>query len=125
MVPFPLRLGALAAAILTATTASAAPRIDARSRLEHCGSATCLLVTGHRADPTSPVMLAGHPVTVLGGRKWRASVPIETVRTWFPTRARVIAVRLGGVDGEEVAVPLPIGMLGSSIELASLEVRAR
>ncbi len=125
MVSFPIRLGAIAAAIFTATTASAAPRIDARSRLEHCGQATCLMVTGHRSDAAAPVMLAGHPVAVLGGRKWRVSVPLETVRSWFPTYARVIAVRLGGSDGKEIAVPLPIGMLGSKIELASIEVRAR
>lgn len=126
MVAFSLRLGgALAAASFMATTASAAPRTDARTRLQHCGGETCLMVTGHRADASAPVMLAGHPVTVLGRRTWRASVPLETVRTWFPTYARAITVRLGGTDGEEISVPLPIGMLGSGVELASIEVRAR
>lgn len=108
-----------------ATMASAAPRIDARTRLHHCGSETCLMVTGKRPDAGAAVLLAGHPVAVLGRRNWRVSVPLETVRSWFPTYARAITVRLGGTDGEEIAVPLPIGMLGSGVELASIEVRAR
>lgn len=124
MVQSNIRLaGILAAAILMEGTAFAAPRIEAR--LSHCGAETCLTVTGRRTDAAAPVLLAGHAVSVLGQRRWRASVPLATVRTWFPSYARAIAVRVGGADAAETAVPLPIGMLGSPVELASLEVRAR
>jgi hypothetical protein len=125
MMSFPIRfVGTLAAAILTGSMASAAPRIDVQTRLQHCGAETCLMVTGRRPDAGTPVMLAGHPVSVTGQRNWRVAVPLATVRTWFLQYARVISVRVGGTDGLETAVPLPIGLLGSSVELASLEVRA-
>ena len=126
MVPSPIRLvGALAAGILMGSMASAARPIDAQTRLQHCGEETCLMVTGHRPDAATPVLLAGRTVAVRGQRKWRASVPLKTVRTWFPTYARAITVRVGGADGQEAAARLPIGLLGSGVELASLEVRAR
>lgn len=82
------------------------------------------MVTGRRSDAAAPVTLAGHLVPVSGQRKWRVAVPLRTVREWSSFSARTLTVRIGGDDGKEAAVPLPIGLLGSGIELASLEVRA-
>ena len=53
------------------------------------------------------------------------AVPLQTVRTWFPPATRAITVHIGGADGRDTVVPLPIGLLSSGVQLASLEVRAR
>lgn len=83
------------------------------------------MVTGRRPDTTSAVMLGDHPVPVLGARIWRVAVPLRTVRTWLPPSTRTITVHVGGTGGGETIVPLPIGLLFSGVQLASLEVRAR
>jgi hypothetical protein len=114
MVPHPIRvIGALVTAVLIGGAASAEPRVDARTRLSHCGTATCLTVTGRRPDATAQVTLAGH------------AVQVDTVRAWVPSHAHQISVRVGGADGDETAALLPIGLLGNEAELASLEVRPR
>jgi hypothetical protein len=87
------------------------------------------MVTGRRSDTTAAVMLGDHPVPVSGERTWRVAVPLRTVRTWFPPSTRTITVHVGGTDGGtgggETIVSLPIGLLFSGVQLASLEVRAR
>ncbi len=126
MVPHPIRvIGALVTAVLIGGAASAEPRVDARTWLSHCGTATCLTVTGRRRDATAQVTLAGHAVQVAGQRNWHVSVPLDTVRAWVPSHAHQISVRVGGADGDETAALLPIGLLGNEAELASLEVRPR
>jgi len=83
------------------------------------------MVTGRRPDTAAAVTLGDHRVSVSGGRTWRMAVPLQTVRTWFPPATRAITVHIGGADGRDTVVPLPIGLLSSGVQLASLEVRAR
>jgi hypothetical protein len=116
-------LGTLAASFLIGSMASAAPQIHARTRLQHCDSGTCLLVTGRRLDAAASVTVAGHDVSVEGMRNWQVALPLETVRAWSPSSARTITVNVGGELGGWAVVPLPIGLLGGSVELAFLEVR--
>jgi len=117
------RLGAFVAAALVSTAVSAAP-VDARTRLRHCGTDTCLLVTGRRADREAPVRIAGHDVAVRGRHAWRAELPLATVRLWSAPFARTIDVQVAGADGGATKARLPIGLLGH-IDLAFLDVSAR
>lgn len=130
MAPSPIRLlCTLGVSFLAGGVADAAPRVEARTYLRHCGFETCLMVTGRRPDSSAVVTLGDHRVPVSGARNWRVAVPLQTVRTWFPPSTRTITVHVSGADGGtgggEAIVPLPIGLLFSGVQLASLEVRAR
>lgn len=111
---------------MTAHVASAAARDGAQTRLQRCGTDTCLLVQGRRADPRAVVRIAEHPVAVRGSHAWRAMLPLDDVRAWSTPFARTITVRVdepGGSVSEGLA-RLPIGLLGHVTELASLEITA-
>ncbi|MDF2639558.1 MAG: hypothetical protein K0R64_2542 [Novosphingobium lindaniclasticum] len=95
------------------------------ARLVSCEKADCLLVTGSRADPGMIVRINGHPVRAEGRRNWKVLLPVSTVREWSLPGARSIAVSatgLGNRDEDTRQVKLPIGMLGSITELASLVI---
>ena len=116
----------IAAASLFTTALSAAPMdVGAKTRLQYCGADTCLLVSGHRSDPTAPVLLAGRVVAVQGRHRWRVALPLGTVRNWLPPFARSIAVQVDGASGAETKARLPIGLLGHDVDLAFLDVSAR
>ncbi|WP_232468470.1 hypothetical protein [Croceicoccus marinus] len=97
------------------------------TRLVRCGAQSCLMVSGYRADPASAVRINGRLVPVEGENGWTARLPLETLREWTPPRARTIKVSLHDT-GEPASsvehVDLPIGVLGDSSRLGSLEVRA-
>lgn len=114
-------LGMILAAGLAAPTAAVAAT-QPSTRLVECGAASCLLVTGHRDDAKSNISINGHAVSVEGGRKWRARVPVETVRAWSTPYARTIEV---SVDGALEDADLPIGLLGHAGDLAMLIVRVK
>ena len=118
------------ASSLLATLAAApadARRVDGTARLRHCGTATCVVLTGVRAGRADVVTVAGHPVAVQGARRFEAEVPVDTIRDWSAPFARTVALATVGRDGEIATreVRLPIGLLGHVTELASLEVRSR
>lgn len=116
---------ASAAAIVFGGFASpAAAAREPLTKLVSCHAETCLLVTGHRADPTATVSINGRAVSVEGEHRWRVRVPVETVRSWSAPYARTIDVSLGGSEAS-TSVDLPIGLLGHVTDLAALEVRAR
>jgi len=115
----PFAVGALLASAFT-VPAMAAEKSD--TRLVECGSESCLLVSGQRHSAGSPVAINGYPVRVQGGRKWRAVVPVETVRAWSDPFARTITV---AVDGAAKEASLPIGLLGHAEDLAMLVVRVK
>ncbi|HQS68794.1 MAG: hypothetical protein B7Y36_18030 [Novosphingobium sp. 28-62-57] len=121
-----LSLLALMAAIAIApVSASAADRDRApRTKLERCGEQTCLRVTGHRADSAASVLIAQHEVAVTGGKSWRVSLPLQTVRAWSAPAARTIAVEVAGNDRRQMEAELPIGVFGNSAKLAFLSVSA-
>ena len=119
-------VGAVAAATLIGSAAGAAPRpMRVSTALHRCGTETCLMVSGHRADADAPVRIAGHAVIASGGRNWRAIVPLGDVRVWSATAARWIAVEVVGAAGGTGEAALPIGLLGHVTELASLDVSVR
>lgn len=111
---------ALLAALLVASPAFAAA--TPATRLVDCGADSCLLVTGQRDDTAAPVSINGHAVRVQGGRKWRAVVPVETLRAWSEPYARTITVSVAASGAE---ADLPIGMLGHAENLAMLVVRVK
>ena len=104
-----------------------APRAMAGSepgtRLVSCHGQSCLLVSGRRGDPASAILINGHEVAVAGQRNWSARLPLDTLRQWAPPFARTIEVAVEGAPDATVA--LPIGLLGHTTDLASLEVRSR
>jgi len=119
MTPFgKLMLGA----VLAAATTPALATEEAGTRLVHCRSGSCLLVSGRRDDAGAPVMINGHAVSVDGARKWRVRLPVDTVRQWSLPHARTITVAVGGGESE---VHLPTGLLGRSERLTMLVVHAK
>ncbi|MEV4935232.1 hypothetical protein MRBLMA1_002758 [Sphingobium sp. LMA1-1-1.1] len=119
MTPFgKLMLGAVLAAAATPALATG----EAGTRLVHCRSGSCLLVSGRREDAEAPVMINGHAVSVDGARKWRVRLPVDTVRQWSLPHARTITVAVGGGESE---VRLPTGLLGRSERLTMLVVHAK
>lgn len=113
-------LGAVLAGAIAATPASAAPKF--KTRVVECGVESCLVVSGRRDHAASPVSINGRRVAVSGGRKWRARVPVETVRKWSAPYARSITVSVAGTEEE---ARLPIGLLGHAEDLAMLVVSAK
>ncbi len=112
-----LTLGLIVAAGI-ATPASA----KTQTRLVDCAAGSCLVVTGQRADSAALVSINGHAVAVEGAHKWRASVPVETLREWSEPFARTIAISVADSPTEAV---LPIGLLGHIDNLAFLTISAK
>ena len=98
---------------------------EPRTRLVSCEVGSCLLVTGRRADAASTVTINGHPVSVQGARKWRASLPLDTVRAWSAPYARSIVVSVDEADARassSAEADLPIGLFGHAADLTTLVV---
>ena len=111
-----------------ALASPAAATTEPKTRLVSCDAGSCLLVTGSRAGADSTVMINGHAVLVEGTRKWRASLPIATVREWSEPYARTITVSIIDDESRESAssgADLPIGLLGHEKDLAMLVVSAQ
>jgi hypothetical protein len=123
-----LRSGALAIAgtlLIGSLTTPALAASDVSTRVVRCGSESCLLVTGHRDDPSAIVTIEGQQVAVEGKYGWKARVPVATVKEWCGPYAREIEVSLHNpATRSEITdnVDLPIGLLGSLTDLASLEI---
>jgi hypothetical protein len=120
-----LALGAVALVSLASPALAAS---EPSTRLVSCGSRSCLLVSGHRDNAASLVRINGHVVSVTGKRKWRVSLPVETVRHWSAPSARTLEVTLLDPETHRESsgqADLPIGLLGHVTDLASLVVRVR
>jgi len=110
-----------AIAFATPAWASGAPS----TRLVSCGDESCLLVTGHRESAAADVRINGHVVEVQGKRKWRAQLPVETVRSWAAPFARRIEVSSYDAATQTQTLQkaeLPIGLMGHVPDLASLVI---
>jgi hypothetical protein len=98
-----------------------------QARLVHCGAATCLRLSGHRADSGVVVRVAGHDLSVAGNRSWRTTVPLSVARDWVNAKGDTMTLTTADTrTGTQTAdaVVLPPGALGKRIELATLVVRA-
>ncbi len=113
---------ALGTALALVVSAPALASAKSSTRVVECGAESCLVVTGRREHAVSPVSINGNTVHVEGGRKWRAVVPVETVRQWSAPLARTITIE---VDGAIRKARLPIGLLGHADSLAALVVRMK
>ena len=98
-----------------------------RTRLVNCGERTCLRISGHRSDATTAIRIAAQPVTVEGGRAWRATIPLLLARSGANASLDRLSFttidRKTGAESVE-SVALPPGALGRRVELASLNVSA-
>ena len=124
----PARTLALGIVLVVAFAAPASAITEPKTRLVSCDAGSCLLVTGRRTDATSTVTINGHAVFVQGARKWRACLPIDTVREWSAPYARTITVSVVDDETRESAsagADLPIGLLGHAEDLAMLIVSAK
>lgn len=117
-----IKLVLLGAALAVSLTSPAMAGSEPATRLVSCHAESCVEVTGHRDDPASTVSINGHPVAVAGRHTWRVRLPVETVRQWSPPFSRSIEVAVLGI---QTSVPLPIGLLGHTTDLAALVIHAR
>ncbi|WP_298690372.1 hypothetical protein [uncultured Sphingomonas sp.] len=99
----------------------------AQARLVHCGSDTCLRVSGRRANAAVAVRIAGQNFVVEGIHAWRVTVPLRVARDWRRATDGTLPVSLSdaatGIETVDPAVPPP-GALERRVELATLIVRA-
>lgn len=120
------RFFSLATAVLLAGSiaapGAACDTAEPSTRLVECGSQSCLVVSGHRADATSKVRLNGHDVNATGRHRWQARLPVSTVRAWSAPHARAISVE---VDDSVRDARLPVGLLAPSGNLAMLVVTVK
>jgi len=126
MPAFAQSLGAALCALALAVPAHAADK--PKARLVSCDAGSCLLVKGRRDSAAALVMINGHAVSVEGGRRWRAIVPVDTLRDWAAPKARTITVAVADAEAASGAVSevrLPIGLLGQPEDLAFLVIRAK
>lgn len=97
------------------------------ARLVHCGSDTCLRLSGNRADPAATVRIAGRVIPVEGAKAWRATLPLTAARDIVDRSGQTMTITLTdprtGIEQSEAAM-LPPGALGKPVELASLTVYA-
>lgn len=113
---------ALGACLIFGVSAPAWAAQAPMTRLVECGTESCLLISGKRADATAPVLVNGHAVAARGARHWRVRVPVSTVRAWSKPHARSISVT---VADTEYDASLPVGMLAAPHDLAMLVVRVK
>ncbi len=117
-----LRKAALGACLITGLSAPALAERAPVTRLVACGTESCLLISGQRADAAASILVNGHAVATQGARHWRVRVPVSTVRAWSAPLARSISVTVADTEFE---ASLPVGMLGRSRDLAMLVVRVK
>ncbi len=118
-------LGRFALAGACIAAAGATPAFATEARLVHCGTDTCLRLSGRRADPAVAIQVAERDLQVLGGRRWRIDVPLAAARLWQGVARDRLTITLAdartGSRRSETAL-LPPGALAGRIELAELVI---
>ena len=97
------------------------------TRLVSCGEQSCLMISGRRDHAGQSVSVNGVEIPSNGTDKWRVVLPIETVRALCEPRARTVEVTITDSISGRAAVRearLPVGLLGDSSLLDSIEVTA-
>ena len=123
-----LRTFTLGLALAAGLASPAVAGGDTKTRVVDCRAGSCLQVSGHRDSAAAAVLINGHAVTVHGERNWRAELPVETIRAWSEPYARSIEVAIYDPASQQKTAGqarLPIGLLGSTTELASLVIRLK
>ena len=104
---------------------SATPALATQARLVHCGTDTCLRLSGRRAHPEVAVQVAERDLQVEGGRRWRADVPLAAARLWQGVARDRLTVTLADArtgSRRSETVLLPPGAFAGRIELAELVI---
>lgn len=116
----------VAATLVTALPAVAADRpIDQEARLVERNGTTFVRFSGRGAAAATRVTVEGRPVAVEGRRRWRADLPLASLKSWAVPYARTVSVTAETADGSTTRdARLPVGLLGQPAELASLEITA-
>ena len=100
---------------------------EPRARLVHCGSDTCLRLTGTRVHPAVQVRIAGRDIPVEGARSWQVTMPLAATRGLVDASGQTLTITLAdprtGTQQTQAAM-LPPGALGRPVELASLTIYA-
>jgi hypothetical protein len=111
---------------ITATALSVTVDAAPRTELVHCGTNTCMRVSGHRAHAAVTIRIAGRAIAAEGGTSWRATLPLAIARTAVSANGGQLLLTLidarAGTETVE-AVTVPPGSLGKHIELSALTVR--
>ena len=97
------------------------------TRLVSCGEKSCLMISGRRDHLAQSVSVNGVEIPSDGTDKWRVVLPIETVRALCEPRAKTVEVTITDNVSGRAAVRearLPVGLLGDSSLLDSIEVTA-
>lgn len=113
-----LSVAALTVTLTTPALAASAPS----TRLISCGDESCLLISGRRSDAASAVSINGRAVAVEGTRKWRARVPMKTLREWTSPFARTVTVSVADASAE---ADLPIGLFAQIGDIAMLTITVK
>lgn len=121
-----VRSFAFVIALFLATSGAVAHATEAH--LVHCGSGTCLRLSGDRRDAALEVRVGGYPLAAAeGGRHWQATVPLALARSWTTSSDDALPVTFAdahaGTEHTETVL-LPPGALGRQVELVALMVRA-
>ena len=97
------------------------------TRLVSCGKDSCLMISGRRDHAGQSVSVNGVEIPSDGADRWRVVLPIETVRALCEPRANSLQVTITDNVSGRAAVRearLPVGLLGDSSLLDSIEVTA-
>ena len=97
------------------------------TRLVSCGKESCLMISGRRDHAGQSVSVNGVEIPSDGTDRWRVVLPLETVRALCEPRARTVEVTITDSNSGRAAVSearLPVGLLGDSSLLDSIEVTA-
>ncbi|WP_241127693.1 hypothetical protein [Novosphingobium terrae] len=114
----------LASGLIASLAAPAMAASQPDTRLVTYHGEICLMISGHRDNPASAVLIEDHAVSVEGSRNWRVRVPVTTLRQWATPFARRIAITTTG-QTEPAMADLPIGLLGHTTDLAALTIGQR
>ena len=117
----------LALASVTLLPLPAMAKDAPETRLVSCGKDSCLMISGRRYQAGQIVSVNGMEIPSDGSDKWRVVLPIETVRALCEPRARTVEVTITDTISGRAAVRearLPVGLLGDSSLLDSIEVTA-
>jgi len=118
-----LSIGSLAATMAAPPVLAADRPIDPETRLVARDGVTYVRLSGR--GRVRSVSVEGHPVATEGRDRWRADLPLTSVKRWAAPHASTLRVAVAGAAGTTIRdIRLPVGLLASPIELAALEITA-